>query len=544
MRKAIWGAGFVGKRFFFTLNRDEVAFFIDKDSSKQGEYYGIKIISPAEVPDWNELFVYVTPDFYEEIKGFLERKGLTEEINFKKYTHDIYITKTQSEMNLSKAIDNLKGIASKWKQRLLFIGNASLFEQLKKWKLRRIYNEDFGMILESYWYDVELLEGKLQDTVIFSPMLFETQTMIIDGWVESSKKVVINQNTVLRDSVEQLKDIFPDASRESCYCAVWQKYLYARAIIEILDPKLIVLEGSFQSHHVILRNLCCTRKIPVCFTHPGILPGTFPFDIDGEMGASLPAIYYKEFQQLPINNGELVEASKVWKYMYENSLNRRPQPTIILKQKLSEKINSNWPIVFYAGVNDSASHMVPYTDESKIFHSPFFSSSTEAATFLALLCAQNHWNLLYKPHPYYIKLEQIKQLPSNTIFIERGNINELIDISDVTVTILSATSYNALIRYKPVVMLGYTQLRGKGCTYEAFEENKIEHAIKDALDNGFTQEQQEAFLLHMAQCLKYYLYDDLQERPIRYGRPVPKSIDEFYELERLLHAEDVRKEKT
>ena len=44
----------------------------------------------------------------------------------------------------------------------------------------------------------------------------------------------------------------------------------------------------------------------------------------------------------------------------------------------------------------------------------------------------------------------------------------------------------------------------------------------------------DAFLPHMVQCLTYYLYDDLQEHPIRYGRPVLKSVDKFYELEWLM----------
>ena len=138
----------------------------------------------------------------------------------------------------------------------------------------------------------------------------------------------------------------------------------------------------------------------------------------------------------------------------------------------------------------------------------------------------------------YVRRNEKTQLPPEVLFIEYADINELIDIADVVVTILSTTNYNALTRYKPVVMLGYNQTRGKGCTYEAFEKEEIEDTIKEALEKGFTKEQQDAFLKHIAQCLKYYLYDDLQDRPIRYGRPVPKSIDEFYELERLLKKEE------
>jgi hypothetical protein len=83
-------------------------------------------------------------------------------------------------------------------------------------------------------------------------------------------------------------------------------------------------------------------------------------------------------------------------------------------------------------------------------------------------------------------------------------------------------------------MLGYTQSKGKDITYESFEKDKIEDTIKEAIDNGFTKKQQEAFVVHLAQVLKYYLYDDMTERRLRFGKPIPKSIDELWDLERLL----------
>lgn len=125
-------------------------------------------------------------------------------------------------------------------------------------------------------------------------------------------------------------------------------------------------------------------------------------------------------------------------------------------------------------------------------------------------------------------------LPDNTIYVEFGDINDLVDISDVVVTILSQTNYVALIRHKPVVMLGFSQAKGKGFTYEAFEKVKIEKEVQNALKKGFTKEQEQAFLIHIAQVLKYYLYDDLVERDLRYGKQIPSNIEGFYELEKLL----------
>jgi hypothetical protein len=133
-----------------------------------------------------------------------------------------------------------------------------------------------------------------------------------------------------------------------------------------------------------------------------------------------------------------------------------------------------------------------------------------------------------------VRLEKKEDFPGNTIYIESGDINDLIDISDVVVTILSQTNYITMIRHKPVVMLGFNQSKGKGCTYEAFEKNKIEDAIQRAIRDGFTEDQRQAFLVHIAQLIKYYLYDDLQEREIRFGRRVTGGVERFYELGKLL----------
>jgi len=173
---------------------------------------------------------------------------------------------------------------------------------------------------------------------------------------------------------------------------------------------------------------------------------------------------------------------------------------------IMQKIDKAKPIVFYAGQNDINSNMVPYTEETQKYCSPIFKTSIDAGIYIAELCKKNKWNFVYKPHPMRIKYEEKSQLPNNTIYVENGNINDLVDISNVVVTILSQTNYISLVRHKPVVMLGYSQAKGKGCTYEAFEKDIIENVIRKALKNGFTEEQEKAFLIHIAQVLKYYLY--------------------------------------
>ncbi len=103
------------------------------------------------------------------------------------------------------------------------------------------------------------------------------------------------------------------------------------------------------------------------------------------------------------------------------------------------------------------------------------------------------------------------------------NINEAIDYTDVVVTILSQSAYTALFRGKPVVMLGYIQLKDSGCTYEAFSKSKIEPQIKKALCCGFTAKQRQHFQEHVARLLKYYLWDDRTHEVLPFGQ----NIDEI-----------------
>ena len=67
-------------------------------------------------------------------------------------------------------------------------------------------------------------------------------------------------------------------------------------------------------------------------------------------------------------------------------------------------------------------------------------------------------------------------------------------------------------------MLGYTQLKDKGCTYQAFTKESVEEEIKRALAFGYTQKQEKEFIFHIARLVKYYLYDDMQDREIRFGK--------------------------
>ena len=93
------------------------------------------------------------------------------------------------------------------------------------------------------------------------------------------------------------------------------------------------------------------------------------------------------------------------------------------------------------------------------------------------------------------------KITKNIDIITDVDINSAIDFSDLVITILSQGAYISLIRNKPVLMLGYTQLYGKDCTYEAFLKREIEEKIETALEKGFTIVQNHNFIKHTTQIL-------------------------------------------
>ncbi len=535
MQRAVWGTGYNAAKLMAGIDKDKISFFIDNDTQKTGVFFGKPILHPSEIDSWNDLYVYIPHNFYDEIQPFLLQKGLQEGINFQKYDDKLFIGYDQSEKDLNHAIENVQAIANSWKGCTLFLCIHFLTKKSYKDYVNLLMKNfpDLHILTEAWWHDSGLLETTLGTSILTAPAIWDHYTMVFDTpvTVALSDK---GGNEYLREVAAQVHDIFPEADLLDCYykAACIEKYIYV--LLQYLSPERIICYESVSPSHHMLRRICERRNIPVIFTHPGVIPGTISFDTRGEMGESLPAVFPQKYSMLPVGKEDLEQAQRTWEYLYKSELNRKIQPKNDCISYVKTRIKPGRPVIFVAGQNDVLSHMVPYMDITQKYHSPTFCSSLESVLCLALICEKNDWNLVYKPHPMYTQPEKRDTLPPNVIFVEFGDVNRLIDFSDVTITILSSTCYTALIRYKPVVMLGYTQLREKGCTYEAFEKNKIEDTIKAALEHGFTQEQQDAFLRHMAQCLKYYLYDDLQERPIRYGQPVPKSIDELYELERVL----------
>ncbi len=531
MKKLIWGAGEYGKRFAYSLGKDNFDCFIDKDRNKAGKIlFGKRILSPDDIngEDWKCCFFYVPFNYKDDVASFLIAKGVDER-HQQVYGNKVCFPERTATEELRTYEERLPG-AKKDGIRNLVFGHT-----LGRYRYDRLmcgFPAGTAVISENMCGEED--DALYRHPVLHAPAFADPYSVVRAEESADSSAEDSDEKKYLQEAAEQLGVLFEGTCRADCLLTARLLYKYYLKTLQALDVSDIICLGSTTPQHRILMEICREHGIRIIFTHPGVLPGTLAFEEGGEVGESPVTLHADRFKSLPITSEEDRQAADVWRYLRESGLNRKIQPKNGLSEDSERRIDKSKPIVLFMGQNDVESYMVPYTDETKKYWSPIFESSTDAAVYLANLCEKNGWNFIYKPHPMYSRPEQVERLPANTIFIEFGNINDIIDRCDVAVTILSSANYVALIRKKPVVMLGYNQIKGTGCCYEAYEENRIEAAIKEALTKGFTEEQQRNFQTHIAQLVKYYLYDDMQPRELRYGKAAPKSFEDFYELNRLL----------
>ena len=253
-------------------------------------------------------------------------------------------------------------------------------------------------------------------------------------------------------------------------------FLYKMVIEEQIKevmPDLVVLWHQFNPYHQVLLHVLNEMKIPVIFGEHGVLPGSYCFERNGQMAESWVTLQKDFFNELPITPDEIDNARAYLKHARTSKANNKGQGRPFINTPIAERLlQEGKPIIFYAGQNDPKAGLAPQGTDRARFHSPIYASTFDALESLARIAKQNDWNLLYKPHP------QTKHYESGNTFSFEINphvvkvpfdadIFDCIALADVTVTILSQISYQALIQGQPCVLLGRMQLSDSDCLYEA-----------------------------------------------------------------------------
>ena len=544
MNYAVWGTGFVAKEYMNKQSK-EICFFLDNDKEKSGKlFFGKEIKNPDEIGSWDDIHVIIAVNshFANSIKNQLDSYGFIEGQGYSMYYDNLVRSDFKFvEREIDKVLFQMRQNID-WMGRIICFGSTFteqnfVTDYFNTWQ-RILEKDKFLCILES---GGEMLGERISDDIpgIFMPLIFSEY-----GYPRNDEECVLEktiiqfvlENEELLLAAECFRKKHIDAQPLYEFGVIYFFYVFFRKVVEILQPVKVVLWNGFASYHRVVKYICMLENIPVVLAEYGVLPGTLTFETLGEMGESALTIYAEEFLRLPISKKEYEHAGSVWSYIQENNLNRRKQWKNEQLKEIKEKINPEKPTIFFAGQNDVAAGICPYTERTRKYHSPVFQSSVQAVIYLAELAIRNDWNFVFKPHPHLqLTNEEMSELPQNIIVAGNIGVNYLIDLSDVTITIVSQTAYMALLRDKPALLLGYIQLKDKGCTYQAFNKKDIEKELIKAVKCGFTENQKQYFQKHIAQLLKYYLYDDYNiSRTYRYGKEFPSQISEIWQLEQRL----------
>ena len=533
-RMVVWGTGIVAAELLGRIH-NKVDFFIDNDERKwEKRFYGKKIKAPGTILEWKDIYLLIAVRNANAIEQQVAGYGLRRFVDYEFYYDSV------PDDDFSKANEVIQHYLSElegkehWKNSCVFLGTAlATVDGLETYFNNWNQSEKTMKILQ-----VEEAGKELSKVSTMALPYFLSDHICSHSCRESKvdEEIItyVKESKMLMQAARNMRRRQEQAQPLHEYGCVYYYYLFLTEIIKWIKPSCFIIWNTFKAYHSIAEDICKQQGVRVIHGELGVLPGTYTFDTMGEMGASVPAVYATEFKKLPVTRAEYQKAGEIWSYIRKSGANRRVQWKGNINIVRS-KIDSSKPVVFVSGQNDEASGIYPYTENSKKYHSPIFTSSVDAVCKIGKLAKENNWNVIYKPHPYAsFSNEDRIRIPANVIMAEGIGINHLIEMSSVVVTIVSQTAYMALIHQKPVLMLGYIQLRDKQCTYQAFTEDAIEPELRAAIKNGFTDSQQNAFQTHIAQLVKYYLYDDGCDRKIRYGRGYPANMDDLMCLERTL----------
>ena len=443
----------------------------------------------------------------------------------------------QTERAVEASLAQLRRFAETvTKPLVVFAGSYVIFDMGTCGFIRRFAKQfvNYHTLLLSNvtWFSEAETAGKIDVPFSIVPQAIGARYLFETLEIPSNREVnnLFSAVPVLEDALAKARVHNPKITDSFARYIIATAFNYYSRAFEILHPDRVVTCNPYYYHHEIIDLAAKRLDIRTSYMSAANFPGTIFWDDYGEIGACLPAKEYLHFSRLPCSEEELQQAVKIKQYLFTSKLNHYQQAMdeqgALLLKTLKEREK---PLVLFLGTLDVESGIYPYTEDSERDLLPGFSSCDSVALYLSGIAKKNNWELIYKLHP---RAECRVTLPQHIHLVGKGDINEYIKAADVIVAVYTSAVYTALVQDKPLVMLGYTALRGRGCVYEAYTRSEVEGAIKKALAEGMTEEMKQKFILHIAQMNKYYLYDDNQPRELRYGRKI-EELDLNFKPEEL-----------
>lgn len=533
-----WGAGSIGKMCLELHPEIQPEFFIDSNC-ESGKFYNIPVKKPNEIAQWNELFIVITlTTAADDIEKILISKKLTKNKHYARCQDFFGIKRGTVEENI-QFVKNYIEKNKNYKDAILisspiFLGQGvdDIVRFFRHYGIKHQQN----CVLFS---NSPIMNNICSDEIVGYPVFNIPEVCMWRGYlnagIDLDRSSLVHADMLSEDEkkwISELEERKVSEDKELSYAATAEMYWYYKNIFSIIRPSKVIIWGGWKRQDYILAELSKKNSIPYGFMEHGWIPGTFQFDRQGIAGQSEYAVGFDKMLHLH-NKSKTADMRKIRNYIIANKIDTRKFRENREDETNLQRIDKGKKSVFLVGMDDYGMGINPKSDYWKKYVSSIFSSTWEAALYIDKICRNNGWNFIFKPHPspaYRNELSK-EQLTESIIQIKHMEIDRLIQLSDVVVSISSAVEYKALIYGKSLVQLGHTTLSRKECSYDVESIDMLEYQLQTALEKGMTEEQNENFEQYMAQLLQNYLWDDLSDRELRYGLSL--ETDFFDEREQI-----------
>ena len=517
-----WGIGNICKYCLKLHPEINPSFFIDSKFGNKN--IGNKVVKfPNEISDWTQYYIVITiksSKVEREIQQYLEKKGLCKNINFSTYKEFFEC----EDITIQTGLDLVAAYISKHSKIVNPIMLILPFESIRN---RQVLSVFLSAYFNKRGNDRCFVFSHLK--VINSKELSSEFKCVAFGVPEMDKNNISQEeydqikNEISEEEFNWLKKLESILSSNVLGSRIYESieiYYYYKMVIEMINPSKIIIWGSWKRENYILEYLAKHYNVPYGYMEYGWLPGTYQVDPRGIAGQSEYAVNPEMFEKLDFE--DIYDIEGVKQYVRDYKLDTRIFNDTKEDNAQILSICPNKKTIFFVGMGEKGIHINPKSDYWKKYVSNVVESTEEVLALLIQLCRKNNWNLIFKPHPGE-PVPELKCGLEDVIIVRSMEIDRLICLADVAVSIASAVDYKVLIYGKPLVQLGITGLLGKGCTYTVSKKEMLEEQIHLALKNGMTKEQTENYNRLLQILLQRYLWDDMSDRNIRYGLSVERD---------------------
>jgi len=325
----------------------------------------------------------------------------------------------------------------------------------------KLYKRDLKIFLNSYIN--KPLPKSNSSYFLFCYWVFQSESVSCSffnplSYLRPIGKILKKEGVVDEKSFRDLRALKIFAFRLSFLSG----YIYINKLFSNLDinkDDLFIIWGAHNTGASLLIDKLKKAGMNYFISEYGELPGTISVNKDGIFGDSFIAHNWGELINTDLDSRKIKNVESYIKKLVasQSSSRNRSQSdeTFLLYHKLFKQKEQVKKIIYVSGVELIAS--------GHLFNSDYFGENTLNANNMLLSSVVTHFDdsgylILYKDHPLMQKnyknlILEPSEFP-NVIFLNSLNVDNLVSMADITITLPSKVVMTSLLYRKPVYVFG------------------------------------------------------------------------------------------